>query len=602
VSLQLNTQTKEIAVAIASRGMSIQEAYRIYREGSLVVNRQYQRKLVWTQDEKARLIDSVLKQYPIPLILLASSGEGTHKLEIIDGMQRLNAVFGFIENEYLYNGQAFDTEQFARAKQAAEDGLFTTYESTTPRLDKTACANFLDYQLAITQFDADNQAHVVSVFGRINSGGRQLSDQERRQAGVINPFANLVRSLASELRGDASKESLLLSEMPAISIETQRASQKYGLVAQDIFWCKQGIIRSKDLISSEDEEIVADLAASILLAAPLAISRETLDALYDPKSDLCTSVGNALTVYTPDRLREEITRTFSIVKELIASHDSADNFLRKLVRPGNNPIKTPFYSIFMAFHQLVVKEQLTPSDLPNLFKALHLSGNRLVYSAHYAKAEDRVNNINVIRGLIAPYFIKQEPPIITHGPSLALDLENSLRRSKTESANYELKQGILDLGNSRSIDKNLLARINETICAIANLGPQSRGFLTIGVADKKSDAERVAALDSVTPIDIAGRYVVGIEREAKLLGKKLDDYVAIITQSIRSSGVPEPLKTQVLTSIDVITYSGHSVVRITVPSQASPSFIDNRCFVRHVANTIELTKLAEIAAITQKFS
>lgn len=589
-------------MALISRGMSIQEAYRIYRDGNLIVNRQYQRKLVWTVEEKERLVDSILMQYPIPLILLARSSEGNHKLEIIDGMQRLNAIFGFIENEYAFNGNLFDVEQFARAKQAAEEGAFTKADVTVQKLDKKSCADYLDYQLAITQFDANNPAHVVSVFGRINSGGRQLSDQERRQAGVINPFANLVRSLASELRGDASKETLLLSEMPAISIESQKASQKYGLTAQDIFWCKQGIIRVKDLISSEDEEIVADLAASILLGKSLAISRETLDELYDPSSPLSQTVGNALTAYTQDKLRLDITGTFSVLRELISNFDNSANFLRDLVRPGKNPIKTPFYSIFMAFYELVVKNQLSPNDPTGLFKALKNSGERLVYSAHYAKAEDRENNIKVIRGLIEAYFVKQEPPIITHGPSLALDLENSLRRSKTESANYELKQGIVDLGNSRAIDSNLLDRLNETICAIANLGPQSRGFLTLGVADKKTDADRIATLDGISPKDIAGRYIVGIDREAKLLGKKLDDYISIIINSIRISSIPEPLKTQVLTSIDVITYHGLTVIRIMIPPQKAPSFLNNKCFVRQSANTIELIKLDEISAVTQKFS
>jgi len=53
------------------RGMSVQEAYRLYRDGSLLVNRKYQRKLVWTEDEKVKLIDTILRGYPIPLILLA---------------------------------------------------------------------------------------------------------------------------------------------------------------------------------------------------------------------------------------------------------------------------------------------------------------------------------------------------------------------------------------------------------------------------------------------------------------------------------------------------------------------------------------------------
>lgn len=588
-------------MSIASRGMSIQEAYRNYRDGKLIVNRQYQRKLVWSVDEKINLIDSVLKQYPIPLILLASSVEGEHKLEIIDGMQRLNAIFGYIDNEYQYQNCVFDVEQFARAKQASEEGIFDVASKDVKRLDPKLCANFLDYQLAITQFDADNQSHVVNVFGRINSGGRQLSDQERRQAGVINSFANIVRTLSSELRGDASKESLLLSEMPSISIESQRSTQRYGLIANDIFWCKQGIIRVKSLISSEDEEIVADLVASILLKKPLAISREALDELYDQQSDIYKAVESALSIYTPSRLKTDITRTFSVLRELIIGHSTAQNFLRDLMRPGKNPIKTPFYSLFMAFFDLIVNQQLTPNDPSGIFKALNKSGERLVYSAHYAKAEDREKNIEVIKGFITKFFVKQEPPIITHGASLALDLENSLRRSKTETATYEMKQGILDLGEKRAIDMALLDRINQTICAIANLGPKSRGYLTIGVADKKADAERINKLDSSMYVEVADRYVVGIEREAKILGKKLDDYLAILINSIKVSAVPEPLKTQVLTSIDVITFSGHTIIRLTIPEQKQPSFYENKCYVRHAANTVELKDLAQIAAITQRF-
>lgn len=588
-------------MSIASRGMSIQEAYRNYRDGKLIVNRQYQRKLVWSVDEKVNLIDSVLKQYPIPLILLATSIQGEHKLEIIDGMQRLNAIFGYIDNEFQYNGYVFDINQFARAKQAAEDGLFDVADSDTKRLDPKLCANFLDYQLAITQFDADDPVHIVNVFGRINSGGRQLSDQERRQAGVINSFANMVRTLASELRGDASKESLLLSEMPSISIESQRSTQRYGLVANDIFWCKQGIIRTKSLISSEDEEIVADLVASILLKKPLAISREALDELYNRESEIYKTIESALAIYTSERLKTDITRTFSVLRELITGFSKSQNFLRDLMRPGKNPIKTPFYSLFMAFFDLLVKKQLTPNDAPGIFKALKNSGSRLVYSAHYAKAEDREKNIAVIEALIKRHFVKQEPPIITHGASLALDLENSLRRSKTETATYEMKQGILDLGKNRIIDTDLLKRINQTICAIANLGPSSRGFLTIGIADKKADADRVKKLDFVEYSEIAGRYIVGIDREAKLLKKSLDDYLTIIVNSIKSSAIPEPLKSQVLTSIDIITFNGHTIVRLTIPEQKQPSFIENKCFVRHAANTIELTDLTQIAAITQKF-
>src|SRR5690242_16226670 len=97
-------------MSITPRGMSVQEAYRLFRENRLIVNRKYQRKLVWSLDEKQNLIDSLIKDYPIPLILLADASiSGSTFYEIMDGMQRLNAIFGFIDNVFSVDNKFFDT-------------------------------------------------------------------------------------------------------------------------------------------------------------------------------------------------------------------------------------------------------------------------------------------------------------------------------------------------------------------------------------------------------------------------------------------------------------------------------------------------------------
>ncbi len=38
-------------MGVIPSGISVQEIYRRYRENQIVVNRKYQRKLVWTEDE-----------------------------------------------------------------------------------------------------------------------------------------------------------------------------------------------------------------------------------------------------------------------------------------------------------------------------------------------------------------------------------------------------------------------------------------------------------------------------------------------------------------------------------------------------------------------
>jgi uncharacterized protein with ParB-like and HNH nuclease domain len=167
--------------------MNVTEAYRLYRSGNLLVNRKYQRKLVWTVAEKEKLIGSILMKYPIPLILLAERPQiyGSGKYEIVDGMQRLNAIFGLIENAFTYQNKYFDINEFSYAKQLSENDVFQIIrEENSQNLSRQECADIVDYQLAVTIYTAMEEKDITEIFGRINANGKHLSRQERRQAGV----------------------------------------------------------------------------------------------------------------------------------------------------------------------------------------------------------------------------------------------------------------------------------------------------------------------------------------------------------------------------------------------------------------------------------
>ena len=114
-------------------GQSLQNLYTQYARETFVVNRRYQRKLVWGVEEKQSLIDSVRSSLPIPLVLLAESGSNESRLEIIDGLQRMNAIFSFIENEFPYDGYYFDLETLADTKLRRDDGRLVQRE---PVLDR----------------------------------------------------------------------------------------------------------------------------------------------------------------------------------------------------------------------------------------------------------------------------------------------------------------------------------------------------------------------------------------------------------------------------------------------------------------------------------
>ena len=99
------------------KGEAIQRIYGNYRAARYVVNRRYQRKLVWTLEEKRKFIDSIISGYPVPIVLLAERKSASSNLfEIIDGMQRLNSIFSFIENEFDIDGKYFDLNTMVETK------------------------------------------------------------------------------------------------------------------------------------------------------------------------------------------------------------------------------------------------------------------------------------------------------------------------------------------------------------------------------------------------------------------------------------------------------------------------------------------------------
>jgi len=580
--------------------MSVTEAYRIFRDDKFIVNRSYQRKLVWTVEEKERLIDSILQQYPIPLILLAETPSGQY--EIIDGMQRLNAIFSFIENAFPYKDLYFDIDEFARAKQISEKGLFTVQPDVS-KLSAAQCADILDYQLAVTIFPLSDESNVTNIFGRINSGGKQLSPQEQRQAGVVTPFANFVRILSAELRGDPSEDIINLADMPLISIEGPTFHLGYGISAENTFWCKQGILRAKELRDSLDEQIVADLTISILLNEPFALSRENLDEAYSVSSPLHTDLNNRLSSYPADQLAKEIKTTFSCLRETIESFDSSPNTFRRIVNPkaGGNPVRTPFYAVFLAFFELIIRQQKEPADHKSIMDSIANIAPKLAPTSHHVRTEDRKKNIDLTMGLIQKHFVYTEPPLLSHGPGLALDFENSIRRSKIETARYEFKQGLLRLSDDRAIEHKLFNRLAEISCSMANIGPHSCGFIFIGVADKKEDAERINELDSASLLKINDVFVVGVERETKILGLSIEEYVRMLVDELRKTHLSDPLKSDLLSHIDVIEYRGRTVIRLTIPPQKEMAWVGDKTFVREHSNTIEATA-KQIAQISKSFS
>jgi len=544
------------------------EAYELYRNDKLIINRRYQRKLVWSQQEKKALIDSILKQYPIPLILLASQGE---KYEIIDGMQRLNAIFGFIENHCGVDIEGeeffFNIPDYTFAQSQVSKGIIIP-KTDVSFLTQEQVSSFIQYPFPVTIFKTGSTNEINETFRRINSTGRKLSPQEVRQAGNVSKFSLLVREISSEIRGDASREILLLQDMPEISIDSKLSKHQYGINAEDTFWCKQGVLNVSDLKASEDEQLLADIVLSISLAQPFPASRKAFDDYYgsgtkDKSNDIETKI-NALGA---NNLRTDILTVYSEIINVVDYHFDGERLK----------------------NDLMINENKVPFDYIKIKESLRNIHSKLVRSRNYTTTNDRINNVNICKGLIQNYF-KKSNASFRSSTSYIIDFQAYLMKSKTESAVYDFKQGFYTLNpKNREFDENSFYKILCNISALANLGKEKTGYLFIGITDKENDTLQVEKLDNLkdTP-----RYhdfgIVGLEREAKIKGVSLDDYISFITNKISNSKLDSALKTKVSKNITPITYHENTILMIRVDAGEEPIYFEDKLYHRDGANCVEV--------------
>jgi len=151
----------------------------------LSANPEYQRGAVWKEPQKKCLLDSVLRGYPIPLIYLhhiSTEVDGAKRddFEVIDGQQRINAMFEFKENAFsLFDPVADKQEaQFPSfiAEQACPWGG-KTFEDLIPALQE----QFLQTSLSVMIVETDVPNEPRDLFIRLQAG-MPLNTQEKRDA------------------------------------------------------------------------------------------------------------------------------------------------------------------------------------------------------------------------------------------------------------------------------------------------------------------------------------------------------------------------------------------------------------------------------------
>ena len=63
-------------------------------------NPDFQRPAVWSTAQKQLLIDSILREYDVPKMYWRKVGERPDRYDVVDGQQRLRAIWSFVDGEF----------------------------------------------------------------------------------------------------------------------------------------------------------------------------------------------------------------------------------------------------------------------------------------------------------------------------------------------------------------------------------------------------------------------------------------------------------------------------------------------------------------------
>jgi hypothetical protein len=164
---------------------AVHEILAFRKNNLLRVNSEYQRGAVWGDAQKRKLVDSVLRGYPIPLFYLhivtnKMGSLGGSWLEVIDGQQRLNALDEFLHDGFALFDPIKDDKQ-ARFPNFIKDVPCTWGRKTFSQLDSDDKARFLNTKLQVVEIETDNPNEARDLFIRLQAG-LPLNSQEKRDA------------------------------------------------------------------------------------------------------------------------------------------------------------------------------------------------------------------------------------------------------------------------------------------------------------------------------------------------------------------------------------------------------------------------------------
>lgn len=164
------------------------------RSGILQLNPIFQRRPVWKAAARSKLIDTIVRGYPIPIVLLRQVQDLQTlkmRMEVVDGQQRLRTVLAYLDSKALHDYRG-DTD----AVLVSRNHNATLAGKSFQQLPNETKQQILSYEFSTHILPASTgDALVFRIFALLNSTGLSLNPQEIRNA----EYHGALKTLAYEL-------------------------------------------------------------------------------------------------------------------------------------------------------------------------------------------------------------------------------------------------------------------------------------------------------------------------------------------------------------------------------------------------------------------
>ncbi len=175
------------AIKVHAKQFSLRLIYDMIKDEDIDLSPDFQRNVVWSSNQKSRLIESILLRIPLPMFYFAEESDG--RITIVDGLQRLTTIREFMENRFPLKGLEYLSESCG--------GRYYESEKGKDGLDKKYYRWFNQTQFSVNVIDPSSPPKVkYDIFRRINTGGKPLNNQEIRNCLAGKGLRKTIRDMA----------------------------------------------------------------------------------------------------------------------------------------------------------------------------------------------------------------------------------------------------------------------------------------------------------------------------------------------------------------------------------------------------------------------